>query len=322
MYKVGTALKLNFGEGFHYGMADELGNVFHKSKKHLLGLLVIVILLLPALSMASEKFPIENCVEGNDLGVAIDFTNASARVDRSYFKDGEITKSMPFSTKGSTIIFKLPDDAATVTITESERKTRITDEFEKIKHAAQPLPLIPKIVGQPEHTFKCVRFVQSYEKSRLMVQVVSPKQDNDETTTEKTYIAGAKEHWYFSADLPVTSVQQLKFDAKTSQYVEQDVPATFYVGLNYQIGDIYKNPSDFDMQLNRMALKFMAKATAPAESYGFGISYDVGQAVIFVARLVTMNDLSASSAGNRGTYSTIYGISFNIERGIGWLPSK
>lgn len=287
-------------------------------------LLFSVALLLPGLSLAADdnKVTPVDCIIGKDLKNSIDVSNDSTRIDKSL----DYLTPQTFSKKGSTIIFQLPNNVSGVTVTESERKSRISDEYEKIKPIAMPIKddqaqsysASDLKVAVPEGKFRCVSVVQTYDLSRMNVQMTS----SDNKTVDKSYIAGPKEHWYLSADLPVTSIKQLTYDAKSSQYVEKDVPATFYASVNFKIGDIYANPKNFDMSFDRITAKLMAKVTGPAESWGVGVGYDIGEAVLFAAKIITKNDPSASGADTNASYSTIFGVSFNIERGISWLSGK
>lgn len=277
-------------------------------------LLLSTVLILPGLAMAAEKYEIENCDKASELANSINISDQSVRVTNSVVNN----VATKFSRKGSTIIVQVPANSLEATVAEAERKSRVSEEFTKITRIISEKK---DLAAPPKDTFKCVRIVQSYDLSRITVSVKTGTDDKT-TTTTKTYIGGPIEHWYFAADLPVTSSKQLSYDAKSASYVEKDVPPTFFVSLNYKVGDVYVNPKEFNPSFDNLSFKVMAKVNGPTEAYGLGVGYDIGSAVLFAARILTKNDPSASGVDSIGTYSTIFGVSFDIERGIGWLSGK
>lgn len=277
-------------------------------------LLLSALFILPGLAMAAETYQITDCDKASELANSINISDQSVRVTHSVVND----VATKFSRKGSTIIVQIPADSAEATVAEAERKSRVSEEFSKIKPGIFEKKAV---AASPRETFKCIRIVQSFDLSRITVSVKTGTGDKT-TTTSKTYIGGPIEHWYFAADLPVTSTRQLSYDAKSASYVEKDVPPTFFVSLNYKVGDVHMNPKEFNPSFDNVSFKAMAKVNGPTEAYGLGIGYDIGSAVLFAARILTKNDPSAADADSTGTYSTIFGVSFDIERGIGWLSGK
>ena len=134
----------------------------------------------------------------------------------------------------------------------------------------------------------------------------------------ETFIYGPTEHGYLSADVPVNTTKQLKYDAGTGRIVQASTPSSFYIGLNYKFGDIYTryyNRSDF---WNGFSAKFLVQASStPFASYGLGLAYQFKWFDVFVARVNTAP--AANVAGGGRTLSTIYGVSFNSTHAANWI---
>lgn len=288
-----------------------------------------VVFLMPTFASADETPPsndasyvIAECDKQNEFRLAYDVSRQPNRIKLSIYKQIE----EKYSKQGSTITFRIPDDTATVEVTQEERKSRVSNEFAKIINSVQKKSAksadgdkLRAASTPPTDTFKCVRVVQEYDRSNIAIAARSAT----DKSVEKTFIAGPVEHWYFSADVPLTSTKQINYDAKTASYETKDTPSSFYASLNFKIGDALDNPKDFEVSFSRISLKpLMVKVNGPTESYGVGMSYDFGPAILFAARVKTKNDPSASDAPISGVYSTIYGISFDIDHGFSWLSSK
>lgn len=247
---------------------------------------------------------------------AVESCNLS-ELSNAFPLNGNSERIKPYTSKERSITFKLPDNfdaSSEVTITEAERQTRLTEEISKIIQNTKGI----RGQGAAQPGFACIHYTQKYERARITVTIKPAAGES----SKRTYIAGPLEHWYLSADMPVTKAKQLTYDAKNNAFVEKSVPQSFYLGINYKLGDVYVASDYTDHVYENLSLKLLFKVAAPSESYGLGLGYDFGPAVVFVARIRTVNDASASNAPSSSSLSTVYGISFDIEKGISWLSGK
>lgn len=210
-----------------------------------------------------------------------------------------------------------------VTIEESRRKSRIEEDvakvFEYAKGQAKAFE-ISAVVEVPEP--QCVTYKSAYKRSTISVQGSIPVQwrSNGEPKLliNRSLMAGPKEHWSLSADLPIINVKQLTYDSNTASVVEKDKPTSFYVGVNFKVGDVYTNYDYWD--LNNLSGKFLFKASSsPNDSMGVGFGYSFKFVELFYARVWTRDDVSTGKTNLGTTPSNIYGISLNISKGISWL---
>lgn len=264
---------------------------------------LLIIFLFSSSVFGAEYDTVTNC-QPEELKKSIGLDDASERI--------------PFSSKGDVIIIKLPDDVdAHVTISEAKRKSRFSEELAKIIDASKATVSAAE-VHKNNGEFPCVRHLQKYDQSRITIVVLDKNNDKN----QKTFIAGPAEHVYFSADMPLSNARQLTYDAKSNTASEKAVPPSFYVGINYKIGDVYTTFDNTINPLDNLSIKLLFKVAAPSESFGVGLGFDVGPIVIFAARIKTKNDSSITGVAPNGIYSNIWGASFDIEKGIGWLSGK
>lgn len=221
------------------------------------------------------------------------------------------------------------DPVVIVTIEESRRKSRIVEDIAKvfeyakgqakagIDKGAERLAAVVE-VPQPQ----CVTYKSAYKRSTISVQGSIPVQwrSNGEPklSINRSLIAGPKEHWSLSADLPITNVKQLTYDSNTASVVEKDKPTSFYIGVNFKVGDVYTNYDYLD--LNNLSGKFLFKASSsPNDSMGVGVGYSFKFVELFYVRVWTRDDVSTGKTNLGTTPSNIYGVSLNISKGISWL---
>ena len=137
------------------------------------------------------------------------------------------------------------------------------------------------------------------------------------------------EHWFLSTDLPVNSVNQLKFDEDTHEVKPKKEPSRFYIGVNFMLGDLFKNYFHCDKDVWRgLVLKAMALTSKqPLDSYGFAIAYrrKPGTFSPFVGRTFTREDSQGAtgsvSRDSRRNAEWRVGLSLNLDQALTWIKS-
>lgn len=201
--------------------------------------------------------------------------------------------------------YKLKDNVNKVTVTEVKRSLQIVTDIRTIYDAKSFL------TGNND---SCV--VYSPQKKRSTITFNS--YINDTKVKEKEIIWGEEEHWYLSGDLPITDIEQLTYNSETKKVELKEKPASFYLGINYQFGDIFKDHGYWS--LDNVSFKLMLKASdKPTESMGVGLSYKYKKANIFIARIWTKNENTVPSENLDSTATTAVGVSFKINDVIDWF---
>lgn len=282
--------------------------------------------LAPAVARADDLQAI-NCKD-TDWQPSISADSKSERILKS--EKAGTWEQMPYSSNGSYIVIRLGErnteiPSKPIRISETDRQTRISQEISKVLQAVKPpSERVMALDGtrQEINTFPCVKYQQKKERSTITVSFPDDSDPKNEKANQKTFIAGPVEHWYLSADMPVTKAKQLKWDAQTNKAVEANAPQTFYLGLNFKTGDVYTEAdADGVSWYNNFTFKILAQVSAPTNSYGVGLGYDFGPVNVFGARISTKND-GVSSPDGGSKLSTIWGVSFNLENGLKWLSGK
>ncbi|MDD5059065.1 MAG: hypothetical protein PHQ60_14445 [Sideroxydans sp.] len=224
---------------------------------------------------------------------------------------------LPLSGAGKKYIFYIGDytqtdaDKLTISIEETRRKSHIEDDVAQIAaYLKSQVKMLETFAEKPKHI--CIEYTTAFERSTIAIQIDSKPPIN------RSFIAGPEEHWSLSADMPVTNAKQLSYNPQTSSLVEKDKPVSFYLGLNYKLGDVYTNYDCRDW--HNLSAKFLFKASnTPNESMGLGIGYSFDFADVFIARVWTRDNENTGLASLGTTPSTMYGISFNVSKAISWL---
>lgn len=145
------------------------------------------------------------------------------------------------------------------------------------------------------------------------------------TPLKTEIITGPTEHWFLSADLPVNSVNQLKFDESSHSLVPKEEPNQFYVGLNYKLGDLFKGYSGADIWKGLVLKGILLGQKDPLESYGVALAYrrKPGTFSPFVGWTFTEEDSqkangSVEEKGSRNS-EVRFGLSFNLDQALTWL---
>jgi hypothetical protein len=192
-----------------------------------------------------------------------------------------------------------------IAVKEDKRDSQIIADFAAVIRKSDD----QKFIGANS----CIKYVQSYERATVEVKATITVDKSDKKVSG-TFIAGPEENLYLSFDMPVTDVKQLSFDS--GSIVEKEKPSSFYLGLNWQIGDIftdYDKKKDFYKKISLKAMFSIGESLN--DSRGFGLSYEFKYADIFVAKVRTKSDDSNLDEKE----STIYGISFPIGKRMSWL---
>lgn len=150
-----------------------------------------------------------------------------------------------------------------------------------------------------------------------------------EATAKADLITGPMEHLFLSADLPVNKVSQLELN-DDNQLVPKDEPTTFYVGVDFKIGDLLTD--DLPLWQN-LVVKLQAKASRhPDESWGVALGLrgdylqrfglDLDQFSPFVGWTFTREDAKEGDrpdkGGSRNSEFRV-GLSFNLDEAMKWI---
>jgi len=254
-------------------------------------------------------------------------------------KAKECNTNRLFTEKGGLIPVKVYYNAATKEgvipkdvndmITEKDRVTKIVLDLRSAiqtgsreqANEAKPDNKASSFLGNKAPAPKSVgEYIQEYERSTITVSMDYPS--NKDGVLKKEIISGSIEHMYLSADMPLTNVKQLKYDSKTSKVIEREKPASFYIGVNYKLGDVFINYDTWD--LKNLSIKgLLSGSSRPSESMGLGLGYQFNIEGVsleaFVARVWTADDDSAGGAGVGRTPSNVVGISFDVGKAASWL---
>lgn len=276
-----------------------------------IGALATVSMLgLPSHLLAAEIFLVNCPAEEKDV-ITLDFASG---VDKRVL-----------STKGETkyFYFKVPEKADSIEATETARSTRIANDLAKLIEIAKTIRRDPVDLAKPKP--KCYEFTQGYERSTLSIKPVSTS-DTNAKFGKADVITGPIENFWLSADMGVNNIKQLTLDAN-NKVVTKEKPASFYVGFNYKLGDVYESYKVISPETYKnISLKLLFHASnAPSDSMGMGVGYDFPWVNLFFARVWTKNDSSIASIGRPlgTTRSNIVGVSFDLSHGLEWLkPSK
>jgi hypothetical protein len=170
------------------------------------------------------------------------------------------------------------------------------------------------------------------KKERGLVKMTFIVKTTGKDTIQSTHtlITGTKEHLFFTGDVILKKVSQVKFDKDKGTITEKAKPDLIYLGANYQWGDVYASPPAWHP--DRIVGKVMVSiAKKPLDSVGVGLGYQ-------------FQDLLYPTGGTGGAAIQVYaghywtkgdagprkkewrlGLSFNLETLIGWVkpaPAK
>lgn len=218
------------------------------------------------------------------------------------------------SSAGDLHYFYIEDTSDTAEGTEIRRNSRFTDDIETLKEVKDLLGgrMHMRTPGSPY----CVRYQQHFKRANL--EVVTKKASGD-AVGSYAIVVGPEEHFYITADMPITNVKQLTYDDKSGEVIEKEKPGAFYIGVNGRWGDLYTEYNGKEWYKN-LSIKGLFKASKkPGESIGIGIGYNFEVFELFIAQIWTKDDEDISGLKIGATDATVVGISFNLSRGAEWL---
>jgi len=157
--------------------------------------------------------------------------------------------------------------------------------------------------------------------------VVSIKAKLDKKERNVEIITGSSEHWFFSADLLLQKLAEVKIvSAKDKESLEpRETPKEFHLGLNWMIGDIFNEKRGL---LKNLFLKGMVKfSKSPLDSYGFGVGFrfpgikilgvDLSSFSIF-SSVIWSKEQSEDKQQKLKKRQILFGISYNLDKALGW----
>lgn len=174
-------------------------------------------------------------------------------------------------------------------------------------------------------------------KHRAILTIkASPKSSSDDSkaNAQKDIITGSKEHLFLSADIRVTQASQLKYDSSTNSLKEKEQPTSFYIGINYMLGDLLsKDQPLYDYLLLKILLKASER---PHDSFGIAVGWRAPTMKILDISLESFSPFFGviwskedklqngivQSEKDYGGPSLIFGLSFNFDKASEWLKKK
>ena len=164
-------------------------------------------------------------------------------------------------------------------------------------------------------------------KERRAKLVVRAKYLTEEKSAE--LVTGPTEHWYLSADLPVNSVRELKFDETAQAVLPKDAPKQVFAGANFMLGDRLSAATRW---YDQFVLKAMVRLDKePLEKVGLALAYRFDRLEVagkyfgalspFVGYIWSKESTDASASASERRYQDHfqYGISVNLDAAAEWV---
>lgn len=160
-----------------------------------------------------------------------------------------------------------------------------------------------------------------------------PPPQQAESSLKAEIITGPREHWFLSADVPVTKAEQLKLNSTTGELELANEPSAFYIGLNFLLGDLLATKQSL---ADVLALKLLVKASShPLDSIGIGVAlrgrhlkkYGLNFDLIspFVGVTFTLQDVESADGvrpdGGRNS-ELRFGVALNLDQALSWAKPK
>jgi hypothetical protein len=216
--------------------------------------------------------------------------------------------------------FFVGESIPVIHVREAARETRLTSD---LRTMVQVVAGLPTITGVPKG--RCIIRRHPLMKERATVTVSATQEaraDSIELTT------GPKEHWYLSADVPLTRTTVLDFDPESGAF-ETEQPSTFYLGVNFLVGDVL---SERRRWFEDLGVKALVKASRrPLDSYGVALTWrgslfrplglDFNLIAPYVGWVSERQDEPEENGSARQGHEAdwLMGISFNLDVVLGWL---
>jgi len=241
-----------------------------------------------------------------------------------------------------------PDDRVRPRIAyhEEDRQSRIAADLATLLKVG--LALKGGLAPGQEPGVACRRGTYSLERTRAnltvtVTQAASARETgtdagaadgmSDQHKAEVTLTTGPVEHWFLTADVPARRMNELAFDAVSNALKPAQTPASFYIGVDYMIGDLLHDENQSSL-LGNVVLKAMVKASKnPTESFGVGVGlrghYLVNLDVVspFAAVMYTRIDADVAAAVAATPHDDLartyqFGISLNLDQALAWLKGE
>lgn len=223
-------------------------------------------------------------------------------------------------------------DKPEVNFEEIERDTQIMKDINVL------MTIVPKVAALAPPGTKIMQVVYNLTKKRatLTVKVSADKKTDDtkNAALQTTITTGPKEHLFLSTDVRFTKVSQLKYDSSSKSLQEKDAPSSFYLGINYMIGDLLSKDQQW---YNYLVIKGLLKISKrPQDSFGVALGYRSPEFKLFGVSLETFSpfigvvwikedSLDNGEVQTDKKYSKaswVFGLSFNLDKATDWLKKK
>lgn len=210
------------------------------------------------------------------------------------------------------------DSSVEIRFEETERQSKIFADISKLS----------SIIAQKIE--KATRLqIKSYYLTKefgvLNVKATVPDKNGENVLAQSSLKTGPEEHLFLSADLRTSYSEQIVYNPTTATLQPKDNPNTFYVGLNYKIGDL-DHKEGF---INNLVIKLLFRPAANQDSFGIGISYkgekllnlwDTDTCSPYIAFMWSKNDKTQNQTSTEAT-SLAFGLSFDIDKIAKWLTN-
>ena len=250
------------------------------------------------------------------------------------------------SAKGDTVVLYVvynttTHDEPSVVSDEKARKSRLQTDLETL---LKLIKLIRKTEGaaltegsELAVSRSTYTLVQKRADLKITAKATAKKDaaGAQDVSVETTLVTGPVEHLFLSADLPLTRTRELKYDSTSATLEPRDKPTTFLVGFDFMIGDLLSE--NRPRWWHGITLKLLLEGSShPTDSGGLALGYrvrtlkwhgvELDAFSPFVGVVRRENDsLRADGTpitGANADYKWVAGISFNLDRALGWISEK
>ncbi|RMH11521.1 MAG: hypothetical protein D6698_16230 [Gammaproteobacteria bacterium] len=180
-------------------------------------------------------------------------------------------------------------------------------------------------------------FVLTKSRKKLPILLTyAEKADKDLSSAEFLLTIAPIEHWFLSIDLPLNDARMLRYDKASNSLVEKDVESSFYLGINYLLGDVHDENTPRN---HRWMAKFLVKASdRPLDSIGLALGYRMselnrsqhfgfgdhtfGNVSVFLGSFWDKSDdFDGIVVRERDAYTQSWrvGIGFNLDKVASWI---
>jgi len=230
-------------------------------------------------------------------------------------------------------IYAITDKGITpqVKVDETARKTTLATDIRTLLRVATNVVGAQSTEGA-RYRISAYRYTLTKRRANLTVTaaLLNEKKEPGPTVATAKVVTGPTEHLFLSADVPLNSGKQLKFDDKNNAIVTRDDPKAFYASINGRLGDLFHD----DRWWEKIVIKGLVAASKhPLDGYGIGIGIrgdvfgrwglELDGFSPFVAWMSVKNDETAIANGaSKRSSQTRIGISLNLDKAVDWLAPK